>query len=195
MDMTEVKLNFLNEPEKFNTKFFPSEENPVITICGKGFTKREPNTPARLFIRYNFSSFAYPNLNALFNYYLTRRNHVEDQQSFPSDRALIIVVDNSFDIYDPNGVPLTVEDSISSKDPEKTLSKDLDSIRLPWKDLESHFHIVSVQCKPIHAKNSLEMQSLNRVQLFAQSHESHRHIVSVPYMHNHDENNSRCIWN
>lgn len=114
--MTDVKLNFLNESEKFNTKFFPSEENPVITICGKGFTKREPNTPAKFLTRYNFSSFAYPNLNTLFNCYLPRRNHVEDQQSFPSDRALIIVVDNSFDIYDPNGVPLTVEDSISPGD-------------------------------------------------------------------------------
>lgn len=113
--MTDVKLNFLNEPEKFNTKFFPSEENPVLTICGKGFTKREPNTPAKILTYYNFSSFAYPNLNALFDCYIPVNVYTQ-RSDFPSDRSLIIVVDNSFDIYDPSRALITHENSINSDD-------------------------------------------------------------------------------
>lgn len=132
-------LNFIAEPSRYNTKFFPAEDNPIITICGKGFVSREVGSQKDIRISANFSSFDYPNLYSLFCKlmvaieghscvevdYDTPKEHYEvdsynwsvmESMNINPETTLLIVVDNNFNIYDPNLRDLCEKDKRSEND-------------------------------------------------------------------------------
>lgn len=92
LDMEDVsisKLNFIQDPIQYMTKFFPSESNPIITISCPFLSIRKTDIK-NINIKYNFSSFDFPNLKELFVSI--------DDKDLNLKTTLLIVVDNSFNI-------------------------------------------------------------------------------------------------
>lgn len=96
MEMNSNSLNFIAEPTKFGTIFFPKKENPICVLTGANLKKRESEFDLNtMVIKYNFSSFKFPSLNSLFSDKVGEKNI--DTEIF-EENTLLISVDNSFDI-------------------------------------------------------------------------------------------------
>lgn len=109
------QLNFVADPEKFGVRFLPKDDSPIIAICGKNLKKRTTGSASEIKMHYNFSSFDFPNLASLFGK-IVDINENSDASIVP-DSTLIIVVDNSFDIDNPDGEDTTYKDAKVKNNP------------------------------------------------------------------------------